>query len=529
MHRRQLGLLGGRIIALTLLLGGSLLLGRSSQFDEPVQLALRALIVLTFISALAVAVLLPRVRRPELLAWFQIAWDLGLVTGLVYLLGGAGSGFSFLYGVVILAAALVIGPRATQVATAAALVLYVSFGLGASNGWIPTLGDPDDLALSVTPDELAFSILRNVVGFILVGLLAGSLASRLRRAGGELREVAASAAGLERLNEDILRSLGSGLLITDLEGAISRINPAGAALLGGEAAALRGRQVGAFVPVEVTADVGRTVHRGEALATRLDGAEFPVGFSCSPLRDAEGHVRGTLVLFSDLTELRQLRDKAERAERLAALGRLSASLAHEIRNPLSSISGSVEMVREADALSDEDRGLLTLVLGEVDRLNDLVGVMLDVGRPRALEPTSVDLSALASDVAAVARRAHRASIVVDGPQDPVRVTGDPAQLRQVAWNLVKNALQFSPHEGEVRLEVGWDETGRPFLSVRDQGPGIAEEDLQHLFDMFYSKRHHGVGLGLALVRQIVDAHRGEITVESAAGEGATFTVHLPPD
>jgi len=235
-----------------------------------------------------------------------------------------------------------------------------------------------------------------------------------------------------------------------------------------------------------------------------------------------------LVLFSDLSELAMLREKAERAERLAALGRLAAGLAHEIRNPLGSISGSVELVRDTSDLGDEDQRLLTLVLTEVDRLDDLVTTMLDVGRPREPVFTSVDVGALATDVAKVVRPKTSVTVTVEVPPDPVRVHGDPGQLRQVLWNLIKNAMQFSPAGGEVTVVVDWDEDSRPCVTVRDEGPGIEEKDLEHLFDAFYSKRRHGVGLGLALVRQIVEAHHGAIDVTSEPGEGASFRVHLPP-
>lgn len=522
LRRRQLWQLGGRLVVAALLLGGTLAFG--PEVGPIVQDALLLLVGSTFAVSLLIAVVLPGSRRPRLVAGVQIVWDLALVTALVYLLGGATSGFSFLYGVVVLASALVVGPRATQLTTGAALLLYVGVGLGLANHWLP---DPSgqEMPYEVPLDELALAVLRNLVGFVLVGLLAGNLAERLRTTGGALREATASAAEYARLNEDILRSLTSGLLTTDLDGAVRRVNPAGAALLGGSADAIEGRLVSDLLPM--AGEPGEST-RSEGTATRLDGACFPVGFSRAPLRDTDGRVHGTLILFQDLTELTQLREQAERAERLAALGRLSAGLAHEIRNPLGSISGSVELVREAEVLSDEDRRLLTLVLSEVDRLNDLVTTMLDVGRPRQPSPGDLDLGALAAEVARVAQTGARVEVRLLLPEDPVRVHADSAQLRQVLWNLVKNAIQFSPRDGVVRVEVGWDDESRPCLSVADEGPGIAPEDLGRLFDMFFSTRRHGVGLGLALVRQIVDAHRGEITVESTPGSGARFTVHLPP-
>lgn len=525
LRRRQRYLLAGRLLVALLLLGGSL---ASESFGGFTQDALMLLLGGTFALSLGVAIALPRVPRPELLVGVQLGWDLLLVTGLTYLLGGAISGFSFLYGVIILAAALVVGPRATQQVTAAALLAYVGTSLALVNGWIPPPPDQPH-AHVLAADELALALLRNLVGLVLVGLLGGTLSSRLRRTGTQLERATESAQGYARLNDYILRSMTSGLLTTDLEGRVQLINPAGAAMFGGEVARFVGEPASSLLPMS---DEG--VDRGEIDAVRLDGTRFPVGFSGAPLRDSQGARLGQLVVFQDLTELNTLREKAERAERLAALGRLAAGLAHEIRNPLGSISGSVQMVREASELSEEDRHLLTLVLGEVDRLNDLVTTMLDIGRPRALELASIDLGSLATEVARVAEKDHGPKVrVVITADAPIRVTADHAQLRQVLWNLVKNARQLSPDDAEVRVEVGVapGEGGapRPTFAVIDRGPGIPEADRAHLFDMFFTKRRHGVGLGLALVRQIVDAHRGEITVESEPGRGATFTVHLPPE
>ncbi len=528
-RRRQSYLLAGRLLAALLLLGGSLAVSSGERFGEFTQDALMGLIAATFAVSLGVAIALPRAHRPELLAGVQLAWDLGLVTGIVYLLGGAGSGFSFLYGVVILAAALVVGPRATQLVTAIALLAFLAVSLSLANGWIAPPPDQAPSSYAMEGDELALALLRNLVGFVLVGLLAGSLSERLLKTGTQLERATESARGYARLNEDILRSMTSGVLTTNLEGCVEVINPAGAAMLGADPSALAGRRAADLLPIGLDPIDLDPVDRGEGEATRADGSSFPIGWSGSALLDASGARLGQLVVFQDLTELNSLREKAAQAERLAALGRLAAGLAHEIRNPLGSISGSVEMVREANELQEEDRRLLTLVLGEVDRLNDLVTTMLDIGRPRELELASFDLASLAAEVARVAEADAGPRVRVVIPSAPVEVSADHAQIRQVLWNLVKNARQLSPADREVRVEVARDAEGRPTFSVADEGPGIAPDDRARLFDMFYTKRRHGIGLGLALARQIVQAHRGEITVESQPGHGALFTVVLPAE
>ncbi|MGF1466998.1 MAG: nitrogen regulation protein NR(II) [Sandaracinaceae bacterium] len=513
----------GRLGVATLLLGGSLLLLDHQRYGGFTEDALRLLILSTYVVSLVFALALAEARSLTFWAGLQLAWDLLMVTGLIYLFGGATSGFAFLYGVTIVAAALIVGPRQTQVVTASALLLFIVVGLSLSNGWLPHPRDPFEAR--VGQEDLGLALLRTLVGLVLIGILAVALAERVQRVGGRAQRAEASAAGFAKLTEDILRSMASGLLTTDLEGRVRSVNAVAASVLRAEPSDLVGRRIDDHFPVvvgEPTFEVRR-----EGLCTRADGTTFPVGFTQTPLRNAADRVHGSLLLFTDLTELEELRRTAQQAERLAALGRLATGLAHEIRNPLGSIRGSVELVLDARDLSDEDRRLLRLVLGEVDRLNDLVGTMLDVGRPRDPEPTTVDLAAICAELVEVrGDRSPRVELEVLADR-PVHASADPGQLRQVLWNLVRNALHFSPSSGTVRIQVGAAEAARARLSVSDEGPGIAPEDRDRVFDMFYSTRRHGVGLGLALVKQIVEAHRGEVTVESQEGRGTTVSVHLP--
>jgi two-component system sensor histidine kinase PilS (NtrC family) len=269
--------------------------------------------------------------------------------------------------------------------------------------------------------------------------------------------------------------------------------------------------------------------RAEGAAHRPDGTTFPVGCTASALYHADGTIIGRLVVFQDLTEVKDLRDAAERAERLATLGRLATGLAHEIRNPLSSISGSVELVRESSALDDEERRLLGIVVDEVARLNVLVTSMLQVGRPRDLATAEHDVVAIVSDVVEVVRRdtlAALATVELDAPE-PVVARVERDSLRQVVWNLLKNALQASPRGGTVVVRVRPRDAGGARIDIVDEGPGIADDIRPRLFETFWSGRSHGVGLGLPFVKQIVQAHGGSVRVENNPSGGATFTVELP--
>ncbi len=383
-RRLQLAL-RGRLAIATIVLGGTLLLADHANPDAFTPRALYALIVAAYASSAASALAIARhpVRLARIAA-AQIATDLMLASGLVYLTGGAGSGFTFLFGVTVLVASLVGSGRSASLVAGLTLVLYVTIALGLSTGWLP--GPPDQVAADygLQGAELANALLRNLVGLVVVGGLAATLADRLGHARSELDRATESAAGYARLHEDVVRSLASGLVTLDGEDRIRTANPAAASLLGAASADLLLGE-----PVRRYLDSMSSSERSEGQARRHDGSTFPVGFTRAPLRSADGTVQGAIVIFQDLTELSALRRKAERADRLAVLGSLAAGLAHEIRNPLGSIAGSVELVRDAATLDAEDRGLLDAVLRETDRLNELVTTMLEVGRAGPAERTRV--------------------------------------------------------------------------------------------------------------------------------------------
>jgi signal transduction histidine kinase len=222
-------------------------------------------------------------------------------------------------------------------------------------------------------------------------------------------------------------------------------------------------------------------------------------------------------------------ERADRAEHMAELGRLATGLAHEIRNPLGSISGAIQLLSTNSGLSGDDRQLCEIIQREASRLNDLVSDMMNVAKPRAPEPSVVDLSATVRDVIGLAARSGRSSsdvsVVFDG-EDGVAVRADGAQLRQLIWNLVRNAVQASNAGDEVRVSVVLEKNGHVILTVEDHGVGLDETAKQRLFDAFFTTRSHGTGIGLAVVKRIADDHGFSIRVDSEEGQGATFTVDL---
>jgi len=530
-HRRIQWVLGGRLIVATVLLGATMYLALDAiRYGRFTPTFLLILISAIYGSSILFGVWLLRGHRENVVAAAISTLDVLLITGLVYLTGGAGSIFSFLYGALILTAALTLGTNAAYYTAAASLGCYFLQGLALNVGWLPP---PPDQPLSqyvLSSRDFQLALVSNMVGIAAVALLATNLARRAQVAGARLIRAEESAARLVRLNDDIVRSIASGLITVDDDGRILGVNRAATEILRDRAGTLLGMPLSNVLPDYATQPLGEPPKRADATGRRADGTEFPIGYTLSALLDEDAKQSGLLLAFQDLTEIRTLQDRAEQAQRLAVLGQLATGLAHEIRNPLSSISGSVEMVRDGNTLSPEDRRLMGIVISEVERLNSLVTTMLQVGRPSQIETEPLDLRSIASEVVAVARGEATGSngLQIDEiePGEPIIVAVDPDRMRQVVWNLVKNAVQASPHRGKVEVRTGRDQSGMAFLEVADEGPGIGAAHRERLFDMFYSGRSHGVGLGLALVKQIVDQHEGRIEIIDRDGPGTCFRVTL---
>jgi two-component system sensor histidine kinase PilS (NtrC family) len=543
--RRIAAWLAGRLVVATILLGGHLL-STSRGTSSFSSVGVSWLIGATYAATLLSAVVLQRVARGQgapartarRFAWLgaaQIVLDLGLEATLVWLGGGVTSAFTFLFGVTILAAAVLIGPGAARGGAVGAITLYVFLSVATASGWLPVPPDQDKARYVLGEAANGFALLRSVVGLSAISVLANYLAARQRRTRRALARAAESVEALERLNESIVLSLTAGLLTLDEAGLIRTANPAACALLAASAAELTGCSVDDFFS-PLTDEVA-PASRAETIARRRDQTTFPAGYTRTSLHDASGRRLGGLLVFQDLSEVHMLRESAAHAERLAQLGRIAAGLAHEIRNPLGSISGSVQLVSESPELAEEDRKLLGIVIAEADRLDELVATMLQLGRPSAPLRDEQDLNLIVRDVVEMARvetsRAGTARVAIEIQEQPIRITVDGAQIRQVVWNLLKNALQATPAGGTVTVAACRSDDGAGMLEVRDEGAGVSRESLPQLFEVFYTQRARGTGLGLALVKQIVDAHGARIDAEprglaTPGHPGTTFRVTFPP-
>jgi two-component system sensor histidine kinase PilS (NtrC family) len=497
-----------------------------------------SLLATTYVATVAYALTLKRMRDPVRFAYVQIAVDLTLITLLVHATGGAQSAYTFLYLIDVVAAALL--PRrfgVIGVATMSALLMSTTSLVGYFR-LVPPITGQTVFPWDLTHYELLFRLVVFLGGVVSVGALGATLSTQTRRVGERLARHQQMAGDLALLHQNTIRCLSSGLVTVTLEGAITSINEAACEILGiGELAAL-GQPLALRIPnlkpvLDEAGPVG-SVRRHEVDAVRVDGTVRRLGVSATPLSDHRGEIIGRVIHFQDLTELRRMEIAVQRSERLASIGRLAAGIAHEIRNPLASISGSVEILKSLPGGADaETRQLVDIAVREVDRLDRLICDLLDYARPRTEERQRLDLGEVATEIAKAfeaERRERDISVLVDA-EPTVEIEGASGHIRQVLWNLIRNAADAMPDGGTIQISAFREElTGgqcESVLSVSDDGLGIPKEDLDRIFEPFFSTKPSGTGLGLATVARIVEDHRGTVDILSESGKGTVFTLRFP--
>ena len=539
LRSRLSTLIAARVVIGTLLLGSAILIQISRPGAFPVD-PFFTLIGLTYaLSVLYLATLRFAERHPWLVD-LQFGLDAVLVSAFIHVTGGIASNFSSLYVLPVIAASMIRSRRvAMQVASLSAmlylalvLVQYVDVGL-------------PDLVKRFTPivelptlGVARYTVAINLSGFFAVALLAGSLAESLRSAGARLEYASHEIRDLRKYNENVINSLLSGLVTTDAEARVLTFNRAASVILG--IPSTQAIRHDAIDVLQLPADT-RTglAGLGEARTLRIDtqhrtgdGRSIDLGLTASPLTFPDGRA-GFLFMFQDVTDMRRLERNARLQQRLAAVGEMAAGIAHEIRNPLASMSGSIQVLRQELTLSDEQAQLMDIVLRESERLNDTIKSFLAYARPQRFALAKLDIRRVVQDAALLLRnssevQAHH-TIGVDVPADPVWCEADENQIRQVIWNLATNGLRAMAQGGRLLLTAATanDGSGATLLTVEDQGRGIPAEDLDVIFQPFHSSFEKGTGLGLAIVHRIVTDHNGTINVSSRVGAGTVVAVRLP--
>ncbi len=468
-------------------------------------------------------------------ARIQFLIDIILITWLIWTSNVIHSPYIAIYIVVIGASSIFLGPRDAIVLSLGCALAFTASALAVLNG----IGVTETPALLDTANVQTFqSIGLFDIAFLVVGLLSARLAERQSRTDVRLLAANQSLATLRALHERIVASIRSGVVTTDLQSRIYTFNAAAEEITGYDEADVRGQDASIFFGElkQIISDslddtlVPESSPRFEADCLTAEGLRLRLGFSVSPLFSEAGITTGTVITFQDLTRIRALEETSRRQDRLAAIGRMAASIAHEIRNPLAAMRGSIQMLRaDMDGQSSQTE-LMEIILRESDRLNRIISDFLNYARPRSIIQSQVDVGALVRRTFTLLRNSAEISkshvITEEVPDTPVLIDADSEQLQQVFWNLARNALQSMPEGGTLKAIVHSPAYNRLRISFADTGRGMSPEQVERLFEPF-SSTTGGTGLGLSIVYQIIRDHGGTINVRSREGQGTTITIELP--
>jgi len=497
------------------------------------QPAILALALLVAVASSGALLLVGSVAQPRHVAWLICLLDVVLITAVVAATGGARSMFAFLYVLSVTGACVLLSRTGGLAIAAAASVLYTAVVLGRTVF-------PTNVFFDAPEETTALELLTmfmNSGTFLIVAIVAGGLAEQFRTTRQALETEHRDLLDLQAFKDLVFQSVGTGLIALDREHRVTALNRAAEEITGRAASEAVGRSWQALFGDAVSLDaIDAAIEDNPRMSTlhettlrRPDGTAAPVRLTFSALRSGEGARLGLIGACEDLSAIRQLEARMRQADRLATLGRMAANIAHEIRNPLASLTGAIEVLATpATTAAARDR-LSQIVLRESERLNQIIKDFLAYARPAPLALETVSIATALEEVLVLFE--HRAR--PGGPKivrefsAPLHWRIDPQQFRQVVWNLCVNAVEAMPDGGELRVGAAAASAQMLAVWVSDTGAGIAPDDLAHVFEPFFSTKPEGTGLGLALVHRIVQEHGGEIDVRSTPGLGTTFTIMLP--
>src|SRR5437870_7331356 len=528
LYRKLVLLTGIRLaVGTALLIATAWLTLAQQQLPRAVEGWLYAIIASMYVASLVATFLLRTGRNLAVVGHFQIAADVVAATGLVYLTGGPESIFTILYPLAIVSGAIGLGRRGAVLGAVAASLVFCALLFGMENGII----QPATRYLAHPPlpaTRIALTVVLNLSAFFLAGALASFLAEQVQGARAQLAERQTRLDKLEALYSAIVKSISSGIVAVDEQGRVTYLNRAGLEIAGLTEDRVPGQSLYELVPalgeaLTRTSWTGR--QRNEATVRGADGRERVLGWAAARL--AEG-AHGNVIVFQDLTDFRRMEEAMRRADRLAVVGVLAAGLAHEIRNPLAAMCGSIELLSLSPKLGEHEKRLMQVVRGEGERLEALLKDFLAFAKPASPQLAAVEAGPLVEETADVFRReAALKGIAVSVDVDRgVWLSVDASQIKSVLWNLLGNARDATDDGGRIAVRLR-RQASQALLEVEDSGQGISAEELPRIFDPFFTTKAGGTGLGLAIVHRVVEGHDGRIAVRSEPGRGSTFSVALP--
>jgi two-component system, NtrC family, sensor histidine kinase PilS len=527
-------------------------LRRSESYVTPHLIYLYILTGSAFALTIIYASLLPFIRRLALFAYIQITVDMIFITALLFITGGINSIFSFLYSISIISASICLFFSGGIFAATTGSVLYAGLI------WLQQLRIIIPLSISAftatgyESEQLLFPIIINIPAFYIVAVLSSFLAQQAKKTRQQLQKKQQDLEQLEAINEKIIENIPSGLLTLNKSRQIVTFNRAAEEITGyafPQVYLKKIEEIFLTIPSAIGSlqpPSGLSAASGfETGFIRKDGQSLWLGFSEASIKDSESGEIGSILIFQDLTTFKNMQEHLKRMDRLAAVGRLAAGLAHEVRNPLASISGSIQVLHKSLQLTNADSHLMDIIVKESNNLSVLISDFTQYARAEAQNKEKIALKTIADEVVDLFRNSTECCNVRAIQQliaEQIVVTANRQQIKQIFWNLILNSAQAmierpgiitltasrvqkksvaAPQAPEAR-EASWVE-----IKIIDDGCGIKQTELGSIFDPFFTTKDTGIGLGLAIVHKIVQEHNGFISVASSEGCGTTFTCLLP--
>jgi len=546
-----------RIIILTLLLAITFIFqfSKKQYFFIPLTNSFYYFLSFFYLVTIFYALFLKKVKDLRQFIFIQIVIDHLFITGLIYFTGGKESIFPITYIFSIIGSSFIFYKRGAFFSASLSTFLYGLILVFQLYHWINPLGRP----LFYDPSQIFYSLILYMATFYIVAFLSSIISEELKKKKGELIQKQVDYNQLETFNRNIIQSLDSGLMTINLSGKIIFLNRTGEKILNQNNDHLKVVSIYDLFPKideaidevkKKTSDPPPDYQRYQTVLTNDVGGNIYLGFSISPLTDPEGSLIGHTLIFQDITKFKEMEEQMKRLDKMGAIGLLAAGMAHEIRNPLASLSGSIQMLKADLRLKRHQQKLMAIILRESERLNALITDFLLFATPPQSTKKSYEIQKVIEETIdlLIHSPSFHEGIRIHRPASPKNIQAmiDVDQMKQVFWNLLINAVQAMSNGGEIRIELeqqngtfGEMRFPLPFtqrrgkewlkISISDSGSGISSQEKENIFEPFFTTKETGTGLGLSIVHKIIENHNGVIKVDSEVGKGSTFTILLPTD
>lgn len=514
---RLKALISLRALFVTVLLGSSFLFRIDDFYAHP--RAISYFIISLYLLTIAYALLITRIKGLFLFTYIQLLFDVVAEIILIYLTGGVESWFSFTLILTVLSSSIVLNKKAGLVTASLSGILY---GVLLDLQYYGTL----DIPHSVISERLfLYNIFIHIIALYLTAYLSGNLSLRLEKTSQKLEEKATNLRDLELFNMKVIESLPSGLFTTDRNGNVLIFNRTAEEITGVSKDLVTSRGIETALPfLSFPPAEGRL----EIPLTAGDKGHKIIGLTVSVLKDASGQETGFIGIFQDLTLFKSLEAEIKQKEKWAAIGELSANIAHEIRNPLASMRGSIEMLRDEKISQKHKEKLMGIAIKEMERLNNIVTDFLTYSSSRPLDIRKTDLHLLLDETLSLLKNAeqNKGNISINKVfEGSLMAKVDPQKIRQVFWNLGINAVESMKDGGELTASTK-KEMDLITIAFSDTGPGIQPLSVEKIFYPFFTTKDEGTGLGLSIAYRIIEEHNGKLTVKSIPGIKTTFEIIL---